>query len=285
MVRSLFKSKQPHIAENYMRNHPHYVVGLDVGQAADYTALAVLERELKNVGQPYVGPELDQSSGTARWVRERQQKVENRYIVRHLDRPPLRTPYTKVVDGVIERIKALCPPHLYDERPRVVLIVDATGVGRGIVDMLYSQITQEAKAEIAKVSLWPATITGGTGRSSSTDGWISLPKTELIHTGGVVPMQAGRLKWGAGVPNRRVLEEELSTYRRNQNIATGNQQFEPWRESEHDDLLFALCLAGWAWRQYDIRYLSLGDPSEIAPETPEPEGRTPMLGEPLPPLP
>ena len=32
------------------------------------------------------------------------------------------------------------------------------------------------------------------------------------------------------------------------NISTGNLAFEPWRESEHDDLLFATCLALWGWQ-------------------------------------
>jgi hypothetical protein len=30
-------------------------------------------------------------------------------------------------------------------------------------------------------------------------------------------------------------------------IATGNVTFEPLREGQHDDLLFAVCLGCWAW--------------------------------------
>ena len=28
----------------------------------------------------------------------------------------------------------------------------------------------------------------------------------------------------------------------------GKMAFEPWRESDHDDLLFAVCLALWGWQ-------------------------------------
>jgi len=44
------------------------------------------------------------------------------------------------------------------------------------------------------------------------------------------------------------LVNELKNYSRKVNIATGNLAFEPWRESDHDDLLFATCLALWGWQ-------------------------------------
>jgi hypothetical protein len=44
-----------------------------------------------------------------------------------------------------------------------------------------------------------------------------------------------------------VLEEELKNYRLKQNLATGYAAFEPLREGQHDDLLFAVCLGIWAW--------------------------------------
>jgi hypothetical protein len=72
-------------------------------------------------------------------------------------------------------------------------------------------------------------------------------------------------------------------YRKKDNIATANTQFEPWREGEHDDLLFALCLAGWAWRSFELKYRSADHSSE--PVTPPPAGRTPLTGESFPPLP
>jgi hypothetical protein len=210
--------------------------------------------------------------------------VENVYRVRQLGRPPLRTPYTEVAEGVLQRIQALCPPDLYPEGAEVVLVVDATGVGRGVVDMLYNLITQRFRKGDPTISLWPVTITGGTGRVQANGSWITLPKQELIFTGGFIPLQDGRLKWGPGIPERKVLEEELLNYRKKINIATNNTQFEPWRESEHDDLLFSTCLAVWAWRKFSIKWMttdSIG--AEVVPGPAE--VRTPITGESLPPLP
>jgi len=45
---------------------------------------------------------------------------------------------------------------------------------------------------------------------------------------------------------RGVLEEQLKNYRLKQNLATGHAGFEPLREGQHDDLLFATCLGVWA---------------------------------------
>jgi hypothetical protein len=41
----------------------------------------------------------------------------------------------------------------------------------------------------------------------------------------------------------------LLNYRRNVNVKTGNTSFEPWRENQHDDVLFATCLGVWAFER------------------------------------
>jgi hypothetical protein len=261
------------VAKNYRRGHPHYVLGLDLGQANDYTALAVTERVVKPVGAPYTHPRGSDY--------ERRQNVENHYHVRHLGRPPLRTPYTEVVDGVVARIKALLPHDKYPGGGYASLVVDSTGVGRGVVDMLYSELNKFGKGD-PHVGLIPATITGSQGRATSSNGFVSLPKHELIFTGGVIPLQSGRLKWGPGIRDRRALEEELMNYRKRINL-NASVQFEPWRENDHDDLLFALCLAGWFWGKRNLQYLVLDDFEGLTP--PQPAGRSPITGSPLPPLP
>src|SRR4051794_18652575 len=87
-----------------------YFVGLDLGQAQDYSALAVLER-----------PEIDLSMPrTAR---------RPAYALRHLQRFVLGTPYPEVAAAVCELLRW----PLFAE---CVLVVDQTGVGRPVVDML-----------------------------------------------------------------------------------------------------------------------------------------------------
>ena len=99
-----------------------YFVGLDLGQSADYTALAVVQivRATNAEGKP-----------------------EKHLHLRHLERYPLRTPYTEVADGVRDLLTG--PPFTDDEydpsrhriaKPKVELLVDKTGVGVAVTDLL-----------------------------------------------------------------------------------------------------------------------------------------------------
>ena len=80
-----------------------FYIGLDLGQAQDYTAIAVVEK--KELPKPA------------------------EYHVRHLERPKLGTPYPAIVD----RVKQLMAgdPLLN----RTALVVDKTGVGAPVVDL------------------------------------------------------------------------------------------------------------------------------------------------------
>jgi hypothetical protein len=84
---------------------PNYVLGLDLGQTQDFTALAVLERQ----------------SATAA------EKLD--YALRHLRRFPLGTTYTEIVSAVTT-LRRTGPLN------GAALIVDQTGVGRAVVDGL-----------------------------------------------------------------------------------------------------------------------------------------------------
>ena len=71
-----------------------FIVGADIGQARDPTALAVIEAEAEMI------------------------------LVRHLERLPLGTPYPDAVKRIGEVVQTL---------PGAELVVDATGVGRPVV--------------------------------------------------------------------------------------------------------------------------------------------------------
>jgi predicted KAP-like P-loop ATPase len=64
----------------------------------------------------------------------------------------------------------------------------------------------------------------------------------------VAAFQQSKIRVAKGITDRDALVNELKNYKRTTNIATGNMTFEPWRESEHDDLLFATCLALFGWQ-------------------------------------
>jgi hypothetical protein len=76
-------------------------------------------------------------------------------------------------------------------------------------------------------------------------GLLARPQRDLVHAC-IVAFQSKTLHV-AKLRYRSVLEEELKNYRLKQNLATGYAGFEPLREGQHDDLLFATCLVAWAW--------------------------------------
>jgi len=181
-----------------------YFVGLDLGQAADYTALVVLER--------------DMTDGEA-----------TTFAARHLERYPLHTSYPAIVFGVAELL-ARAPLSAGAQ-----LVVDHTGVGRPIVDML--------RRERLPGRMIPVTITGGAGVTKDPQGGYSVPKRELVSTTQVL-LQDGRLKIAPELPHAATLVRELENFRVTISQA-GHDSYAAWREGTHDDLVLALALAVW----------------------------------------
>jgi len=228
-----------------------YWIGLDVGQASDYTALAFLE--IVDVPNPSM-TERAIKKMKALDVKAEPPKVQHH--IRALERPPLRTSYDKVVEGVLERINQLG----LGIHGQVGLAVDATGVGRGITDMLKKRIRerqQERKSD-PTIRLKPVMVTGG-HKPGFHEGYWNIPKRDLIHAG-VIGLQNDTLRVSKNVKLRDTLIKELLNYRMTINTRTGRDAYEPWREGEHDDLLFSVCLAEWAarrWGDHDLRPIDL----------------------------
>jgi hypothetical protein len=196
-----------------------FYVGLDLGQSADYTALAVVEDVEKE------GP-----AG----------KEEKFLHLRHLERYPLRTPYPEQAGRVarLMRDEKLVTETRYPWEPTVYrkvpeLVVDATGVGRAVTDLLKER------------GLWfkAVTITGGDAAKYSGRG-ASVPKRDLVAAL-EVPFHSGTLKVAEGLELWPALRAELLNFRRKINLKTAHDSYEHWRESDHDDLVLAAALACW----------------------------------------
>jgi hypothetical protein len=155
------------------RSKPVYVAGLDLGQASDYTGLAVFEGKFPQAGGP---PE---------------------YAVRHLERFELHTSYTAIVERMQE---------LFDGPPLAggFLAADATGVGRAVIDML-------AAAEL-DCRLVPITITGGHQTTRDPEGYFHVPKKELVATLQVL-LQSRRLVIAPALALAQTLARELQFFR------------------------------------------------------------------------
>jgi hypothetical protein len=200
-----------------------YLLGLDLGQARDHSALAVVER----IWKPH-------SDGAGRLVRH--------YALRHLRRWPLRTSYTAVAADLAGLVRT--PPLSWP-----VLVVDQTGVGQAVVDFL-------AQAQLA-ASLEPVVITSGHGTSWGAGGAWHVPKKELVSCLQVL-LQSRRLQVAA-LPERTLLLQEMLAFRV-KITAAAHETFGAWRERDHDDLVLAVALAAW-WGERR-RFPPLGNSTE-----------------------
>lgn len=223
---------------------PRYSVGVDLGQANDYTAIAVLERVVVPPSTALFNPVGVSPSN-------RLVEGETVYDLVYLKRPKLGTPYDTIARRVADLICELEPQGAFGELGQVTLSVDGTGVGRGVVDMLDTEFKRRGATSkaVPKVDFRRVSVTGSQTalkRPTRANGYWSVPKKDLVFPA-VAAFQQGKIRIGK-VADREALVNELKNYRRTTNIATGGMQFEPWRESEHDDLLFAVCLALWGWQ-------------------------------------
>jgi len=216
-----------------------FYAGLDLGQAQDWTALAIVQRH---------GP----AGGAV-------------YHVRHLERPALGTPYPVVVETVAARITALravVPP------PTVVLAIDKTGVGAPVLDLI--------RRAALGVPLLAITITGGTAVVRDGEE-VHVPKRDLVSTLSVL-LQSGRLKVAEGLPLAHVLTTELLNFRVKISLS-GHDSYgagtdAAWREAgTNDDLCLAVGMACWAAESRPNRAASVG--SYFAPRSPPDRGPFP----------
>jgi len=183
-----------------------FYVGLDLGQRHDPTAIAVVERI-----------ELAQA-----W----QATAFHSLRVRHLERAPLGTPYPGVVARVREIVQKI---------GTCVLVVDGTGVGAPVVDMLRAA---GLGCEIAAV-----TITGGEQqRNKGASAW-SVPKRDLLALVQVL-LERNELRLARGLRELGPLIRELTDVR-STTKANGRERLGADGCGEHDDLVIALALACW----------------------------------------
>jgi hypothetical protein len=199
-----------------------FIVGLDLGQAQDYTALCVVERVTYNV------PLEEQPKGYMRYLMPAPKTPLPHYHCRHLERFSLGTRYPAIVDSVAKMLET---PELED----AALVVDGTGVGRAVLDMF------------VEAGLNPIAITITGGDSVVRDGsYYRVPKRDLV--GAVqVPLQDKRLKFAEGLPLASTLIDEMLNFRV-KITDSAHDTYGAWREGTHDDLILAVMMATW-WAQ------------------------------------
>jgi hypothetical protein len=198
---------------------PQYLVGVDLGQSNDFTGIMVVRPE-QVADQP-----------------------DRTYTLGHIERVPLQTRYPAIVTHVAQVVTVLRRPVALTEgavpiRPDVTLVVDYTGVGRPVADMI---LDADIDADIQLV-----TITGGDSVTRGDGGEWRVPKRDLAS---VIQrlLQEHRLVMPANHPMADTPTQELTGFRVKINLR-GHDSYgagEDWRSAPHDDLVLALALACW----------------------------------------
>lgn len=185
-----------------MMDAEQFFIGMDVGQTQDHTALVVNER-----------------------VQPLPRAI---YQLRFLKRFPLQTSYPDIFLAIKTLVEH---PTLANKS---VLVVDATGVGLAISDML--------KAMKLPVKLVPMLIVGGNTVSRDGMTW-HVPKRDLATAVKLV-LEREALRISTQIPQYNLLVRELQAFRVKISVSA-KDTYEAWREKDHDDLVLATAIAVW----------------------------------------
>lgn len=196
-----------------------FFVGVDLGQSRDFTAIVVVERV------DFVPPPATRTRNGTSVV------AVKHHHVRLCERPRLGTPYPDVVRRVRAIFDGIGSP--------ADLVVDASGVGRPVVDLF----------EQARVYPIAVTITGG-DTAMQNGAAYRVPKRDLVSTLEVV-LQERRLKIAQEMPDQSALVDELLNFRATF-ARSGHESFAAGG-SGHDDFVMALALAVWRSRTTERR--------------------------------
>ena len=181
-----------------------YFLGLDLGQRMDRSAVALVRPT-----------EIADGVDWARFETRRLPRLDVEYLAR------LRAgaTYASVVAAVRELTRR---PEL---NGRCTVVVDATGVGMPVVEML--------RAADLKAMVVPVMITGGATAHRSEGVWFVPRRDLMVNLRGI--LERKELRIAAGSREGGHLVEEMT------NVRWDARAYTPG----HDDLAFALALACW----------------------------------------
>ncbi len=195
----------------------HYILGVDIGQIAQPTAIAVIEQENSHSDTGF-----------------KSELVGMR--LRHLERMPADDGYPELATRVRELVKGLDDQ---EQASKPAVIVDITGAGTAPAGLMQDH-------DLDPISVL---VTNGAGASRGDDGIWHLGKAELV---GVIQvgMQTGKLKVATKLPLIATFVEELENFKMRP-PALKPDDGEAWREGQFDDLVFAVGIAAW-WADREI---------------------------------
>jgi len=210
-----------------------FYLGLDLGQANDFTALTVLEKvyvELTEDDRNKLDREFNQKVTAKNVDREYRQWIRTytptQHQLRHVQRFDLGTTYPQIVTNLAEMVSAK------PLKGKYAIIADATGVGRPVIDLLKQ----------ARLNVHPIIITGGHQVNFDNAGYWNVPKRELVSNLQVL-LGNKRLRVAKTMPDVDLLLSELLKFQ--MTITENANDTYEGRQGAHDDMVLAVALAAW----------------------------------------
>ncbi len=217
---------------------PTFLVGLDLGERRDYTALSVLQQHI-----------LPGSRTAAMLADQDNSMLVNAEHEYRYDLIELSRWRGEGYSVVIPKLRALLPTlrqagfqQQWDagrpaqHEPSITLLVDHTGVGIAVVEGIRN----------AGIPCQGITITGGDQITNDGDDW-RVPKRELVARTQVL-LETKRLKIASTLPLAATLVAEFDNFRSKKAVLTGHDSYgagADWREGNHDDLVLSVAMAAW----------------------------------------
>jgi hypothetical protein len=200
------------------RTVDRWIVGADLGKSIDSTAISVLHHTI-------TASENWRSDAAARtW----QQESVQRFDLVHLQRLPLGMNYVtqaRAIGEILQREPL--------KSANADLVVDQSGVGAGVVDLMESNGLRPIRIQ----------ITAGTevSRREGGNGW-NVAKSALISTLEAA-MHSGELHVAGSLTEAETLREELRDFQRHVTASGANT----WsaRAGAHDDIVLATSYTVW----------------------------------------
>lgn len=218
--------------------HSRFFVGVDVGKVKDPPAIAVME--MRSVFTPGAWNPATSEVGS---------RVLS-YRIRHLERLKLGTPYPALVDRVAAIAEKLREREvLNSDPPKVETVVDVTGVGRPIFDLLLTR-------RIGRVVGVNFTAGDRPRLDPSSPVW-NVPKKDLV-AGLVLLFQSRGLQIAEKLPDAQVLVNELVNFQETLSAAGNSQYGNNGVNAKHDDYVSAAALCAWRARLYAPRWSGRG---------------------------
>lgn len=209
--------------------------GVDIGKIHDPTALCIAEVMQVSTGKYRYGRNQRKSAYVDDHLIfhkaiDAEEVMRSEYTIRHIARLPLGTSYPDVAEHIADM---LCNKVFAHRDVRVLM--DSTGVGQGVYDLLKQEIKLREAAK--HVQLKPITFSAGEKYNRATG---VLAKAFLVSRLQSL-LQAARVhgpptkEMAATLDELKVYEIKLTT--------DGADQYGAFKTGTHDDLATALALA------------------------------------------